>query len=480
MSPLDALVDLMDAAARRGVHAEARHVARADEDLAVRNGLVERAGHDVSEGIGVRVRHGGAWGFAATRDTSRAGAERALARALQVAGAQPAAGDRPRLDEPPATGAWRSPCAIDPFELALEEKLGLLAAAVAALRGDARLVRTEAVAYAARTTQWFASTEGAACRQERTECGAGVSATAVGDGEVQTRTYPSAHGGMPRQAGWEHVLALDLAGEAPRVAAEAVELLTAPPCPAGRTTVVLGGEQLSLQLHESIGHALELDRMQLGEAAYAGTSWVAPGDVGSLRYGSEQLHVTADGTLAGGLGTFGWDDEGTAARRTVLIEGGLLRSALSDRESAAVAGLPASAACARADGFGRQPIVRMTNVSIEPGSAGSLEDLVADTGEGLYLETNRSWSIDDRRLHFQFATEVAREIRGGRLGRLYRDGSYHGVTPRFWSSLDAVCSAEAWSLYGLTNCGKGEPGQVMGVSHGTAPARFRDVEVGVA
>jgi TldD protein len=364
--------------------------------------------------------------------------------------------------------------------MALEEKLGLLATAEAALRGDRRLVRTEAVAYAARTTQWYASTEGAACTQERTECGGGVSATAVGDGEVQTRTYPSAHGGMPAQAGWEHVIGLDLAGEAPRVAAEAVELLTAPPCPSGRMTVVLGAEQLSLQLHESIGHALELDRMQLGEAAYAGTSWVAPGDVGTLRYGSEHLNVTADGTLAGGLGTFGWDDEGTAARRTVLVEGGVLRSALSDRESAAAAGLAASSACARADGFGRQPIVRMTNVSVEPGGAGSLEDLLADTGDGLYLETNRSWSIDDRRLHFQFATEVAREIRGGELGRLYRDGSYAGVTPRFWSSLDAVCSASEWRLYGLTNCGKGEPGQVMGVSHGTAPARFRDVEVGVA
>jgi TldD protein len=244
--------------------------------------------------------------------------------------------------------------------------------------------------------------------------------------------------------------------------------------------VVLGGEQLALQIHESIGHALELDRMLLQEAAYAGTSWVGAGDLGALRYGSEQLRISADATLPGGLGSFGWDDEGVAATRTMLVEDGVLRAALSDRQSAAAIGLPRSGGCARADGFARQPIVRMTNVSIEPGAAGTLADLLADTGEGLYLETNRSWSIDDRRLHFQFGTEVAREIRGGTLGRLLRNPSYAGVTPHFWRSLDAVCSAPEWRLWGVGNCGKGEPGQLMRVSHGTAPARFRDVQVGVA
>jgi len=158
----------------------------------------------------------------------------------------------------------------------------------------------------------------------------------------------------------------------------------------------------------------------------------------------------------------------------------VLRATLSDRASAAAIGLDRSGGCARADGFARQPIVRMTNVSLEPGEAGSLADLIADTESGLYLETNRSWSIDDRRLHFQFGTEVAREIRDGELGRLYRNPSYAGVTPQFWGSLDAVCSDREWALWGLINCGKGEPGQTMAVSHGAAPARFRDVEVGVA
>ena len=158
----------------------------------------------------------------------------------------------------------------------------------------------------------------------------------------------------------------------------------------------------------------------------------------------------------------------------------MLRATLSNRESAAAIGLDRSGGCARADGFARQPIVRMTNVSIEPGDAGSFEDLIADTDEGLYLETNRSWSIDDRRLQFQFATEIGREIRNGTLGRLYRNPSYAGIGPRFWGALDAVCGPAEWRAWGLTNCGKGEPGQVMAVSHRAAPARYRDVQVGVA
>jgi TldD protein len=477
---LDLLVEVMGVVPDGVPYAEARFVRRVDESLGVRNGAVEHADLEASEGIGVRVRAGGGWGFAATRDVSRAGAEAALQRAIRVAEAQPGGAERPRLDEPPGRGHWAGPCQVDPFSLSLEEKLGLLAAAEAALRGDDRLVRTDAVAGASRVVTAFASTEGAAVTQEHTECGAGVSAAALGETGLQIRTYPSAHGGLTRQAGWEHVLGLDLMGNAPRIAAEAVELLTAPPCPSGRMTLVLGAEQLALQIHESIGHALELDRIELGEAAYAGTSFVRPEDLGTLRYGSDLVTVTADATLEGGLGTFGWDDEGSAARRTTLIDRGTLVEALSDRESAGVAGRAASTACARASAWSRQPVVRMTNVSLEPGDAGSLEDLIADTGEGIYLETNRSWSIDDRRLHFQFATEVAYEITGGRLGRLLRSPTYAGITPQFWGSLDAVCGPEAWGLWGVTNCGKAEPGQMMGVSHGAAPARFRDVEVGIA
>ena len=477
---LDLLTDVLSRVPARCSYAEARHVATDEEELLVRNATVDRIASTSADGVGVRVRSGGGWGFAATREATRAGVEHALARALAIAASQPAAPAGPRVPCPPARGHWASPLERDPFDVSHEDKLELLFAAEQALRGDSRIVRSDATCESRRVQTAFASTEGAACSQERVECGAAISVIAVDGDELQVRSYPGAHGGSAACAGWEHVLGFDLAGNAPRIAAEAIELLSAPDCPAGRRTVILGAEQLALQIHESIGHALELDRMLLLEAAYAGTSWVSPADLGALRYGSQHLNITADATLCGGLGTFGWDDEGVAAARTALIEDGVLRAALSDRGSAAAIGLAHSGGCARADGFARQPIVRMTNVSIEPGEAGTLDDLVADTDDGLYLETNRSWSIDDRRLHFQFGTEVAREVRAGKLGGLLRNPSYAGVTPQFWSGLDAVCSRAQWRLWGVGNCGKGEPGQVMRVSHGTAPARFRDVQVGVA
>ena len=477
---LDLLTSVLAHAPARCSYAEARHVATDEQALLVRNGAVDHVDSVSADGVGVRVRAGGGWGFAATREATRAGVQHALARALAIAESQPAAPAGPLAPADPARGHWACSYGRDPLDVSLEDKLELLFAAEQALRGDPRIVRSDATCESRRVRSAFASTDGAACSQERVECGGAVSVVAVVGDELQVRSYPGAHGGSAACAGWEHVLACDLVAHAPRVAAEAIELLGAPECPAGRRTVILGAEQLALQIHESIGHALELDRMLLMEAAYAGTSWVSPADLGTLRYGSTHLNVTADATLAGGLGTFGWDDEGVAAARTPLIEAGVLRAALSDRGSAAAIGLPRSGGCARADGFARQPIVRMTNVSIEPGGAGTLADLVADTDDGLYLDTNRSWSIDDRRLHFQFGTEVAREIRGGELGRLLRNPSYAGITPRFWSGLDAVCSASQWRLWGLGNCGKGEPGQVMRVSHGAAPARFRDVQVGVA
>jgi TldD protein len=479
---LELLTGLMAKAQGRCAYAEARHVDLRQEALSVRAGEVDEFAASSASGIGVRVRVGGGWGFAATRDVSAPGAEAALRQALALAEAQPAGPAAPLASVEPARGHWASAHELDPFDVSLEDKLGVLFAAEAALReaGDERLVRSVAAARSTRERKAFASTEGAACTQELVTTGAGLGAWASDGTELQVRSYPLSHGGLFAAAGWEHVRALDLSAHAPRVAEEAIELLGAPPCPEGITTIVLDGEQLGLQIHESVGHALELDRMLLYEASYAGTSWVRPADVGSLRYGSEHLNVTADATLPGGLGSFGWDDEGVPAARYALIDGGVLRGTLSNRESAAAVGLPRSGGCARADGFARQPIVRMTNVSIEPGDAGSLEDLIADTDEGLYLETNRSWSIDDRRLQFQFATEVAREIRGGSLGRLYRNPSYAGITPRFWAGLDAVCGPEEWRLWGLTNCGKGEPGQIMAVSHGAAPGRFRDVQVGVA
>jgi TldD protein len=473
----DLLEDLMDAAARHADYADARHVRTRVERLSARNGVVDELDTDDSDGIGIRVRVGGAWGFAAVRGAERAGAEAALDRALAVARAQPAAPGVALAPEPPARGRWAE---RDPFEVPLEDKLAILAAADAGLRTVPEVTTTRASFEARHERRRFASTEGALCEQAITECGGGISALAVAGSQSQIRSFPASHDGSVAQAGYEHFLTLDLPGNAPRVAEEAAALLRAPACPSGRTTLILAGEQLALQLHESVGHAVELDRVLGREASYAGTSFVGADAIGSLRFGSEQVDVTADATTPLGLGAFRWDDEGVEAQAVPIIRAGTLVGCLSSRETASETGLARSGGCMRADGFARQPIVRMTNVNLEPGAAGSLDDLIAATDSGLLIETNRSWSIDDRRLHFQFEGEAAWEIVNGERTRLLRNPSYAGVTPQLWGACDAVCSPSEWELVSFLNCGKGEPGQLARVSHGSAPARFRDVEVGVA
>ncbi|HLL87365.1 MAG TPA: TldD/PmbA family protein [Thermoleophilaceae bacterium] len=476
----DLLSGLMDAAALRCDYADVRHVRSLSESIATRNGRVDEVErHDV-EGVGVRVRRGAGWGFAATRELTQAGLEEALARALALAESQPSAPARPLAGESPATGRHDSPCEQYPFAVPVDDKLAVLLAADQGMRGDPRIAVTSANFLAFRDERTFASTEGALCEQRTVDCGGGIAATATDNGETQVRSYPASFRGDVARAGYEHFSALAIPEHAARVADEALALLSAPACPAERTTLILDGQQLALQVHESVGHAIELDRVLGDEASYAGTSFLSPADLDLRRYGSERMQVTADATVPGGLGTFAWDDEGVAAQRVEIVRDGVLRGFLSSRESAAEVGLARSGGCMRASGFDRQPVVRMTNVNLAPGDAGSLDDLVAGTDRGVLMETNRSWSIDSRRLHFQFATEVAWEIVDGQRRRLLRDPSYAGTTPEFWAGLDALCSEPEWRLWGVINCGKGEPGQAMRVSHGTAPARFRDVQVGVA
>jgi TldD protein len=470
----------MDAASRHADYADVRFVRTRSERLSTRNGALDELDRSDEEGIGVRVRVGGTWGFAAVRGTEREAAEAALARALSLAAAQPATAAAALTPEPPARGAYESPVGRDPFSVSLSEKLGVLTGADAGLRTEPSVALTRARFGARRIEKLFASSEGALCEQRLNECGGGLSVVTVEGDQSQVRSYPASHGGHVAQAGYEHFLSLDLAGHAPRLADEAAALLRAPACPRGRTTLILAGEQLGLQIHESVGHAVELDRVLGREASYAGTSFVPADGIGSLRFGSEHVSLTADATDPGGLGSFRWDDEGVEGRALEIVREGVLAGFLSSRETAAEIGLDRSGGCMRADGFARQPIVRMTNVDLEPGDAGTLDDLIADTDEGLLIETNRSWSIDDHRLQFQFAGEAAWEVRGGERGRLLRNPTYAGVTPVFWAGCDAVCSSSEWRLASLLDCGKGEPGQVMRVSHGCAPARFRSVEVGLA
>jgi TldD protein len=234
---------------------------------------------------------------------------------------------------------------------------------------------------------------------------------------------------------------------------------------------------LALQVHESCGHPIELDRVFGTEASYAGTSFLTTEKMGNFRYGSEIVNITADATVPGGLGTFGYDDEGVPAQRTPIVRDGIFVGYLTSRETAAVLGQQSNGAM-RADGWNRIPLIRMTNVNLEPGEW-DLDDLIADTDDGIYMEMNKSWSIDDKRLNFQFGTEIAYQIKKGKLGQMYKNATYTGITPQFWAGCDAICSDKHWNVWGTPNCGKGQPSQTAHVGHGTAPARFRNVRVGV-
>lgn len=475
------LASCIEAATAAGAtYADARVTDTTTQKLSVRNGVVEGIQTGSSFGFGVRVIADGAWGFASSSDFSPEAAAVVARQAVAIARASATVGRRP-IDLSPAEARddrWAGPCGIDPFTVSTDDKIKMLFAADEAMRAVDGIAVAQSEMTFMRCNKWFASTEGSFLEQLWYESTAGITAYAIADGEVANRSYPNSHGGGCYQGGWETITALDLAGNAPRIAEQAVQLLTAPLCPGQTTTIVLDSGQLSLQVHESIGHPLELDRVLGDEAAFAGTSWVSADDLGTLRYGSDIVNVTADATIPGALGSFGYDDEGVPAKREFLVRNGILTGFLSSRESAGSLGLASSGAM-RADGWARTPLVRMTTVSLEPGDAGTLDDLIADTGEGIYMETNDSWSIDDRRLNFQFGCEIAWEIRGGKLGRMLRNPDYTGMTPDFWASCDAICSPSEWKVSGLDNCGKGEPMQVAHVAHGAAPARFRNVSVGV-
>jgi len=467
----------VDAATAAGAqYADARVVLKRNQFVATKNGHVERLSDSESEGIGVRVLVNGAWGFAADRRLCADGARDAALRACTFARTAPGKHSRQLAPITPVSGTHRTPVERDPFEVPLAEKVAQCLEADEAMAGREILVR-QAMVRAQREHKLLLTSEGTEVEQELIECGAGIECAAARDGVFQMRSYPSAQIGSSCQSGWEYVEGLDLAGEAPRVAEQAAALVRADECPNGTTTLVLDADQVALQVHESVGHPTELDRVYGTEASYAGTSFLKPDDLGSLRYGSEQMNITADPTTPGGLGSFAFDDEGVSAERTPVVEAGLLTGFLTSRETAARIGA-GNGGSMRADGWNRMPLVRMTNLHLEPGE-GTLADLLADVDEGVYMETNRSWSIDDKRLNFQFGTQIAWEINGGKLGRMLRDATYTGITPEFWSKLDAVAGRDAWSMQGITNCGKGQPGQGAHVSHGAAPARFRDIQVGV-
>ncbi|MEB3186258.1 MAG: TldD/PmbA family protein [bacterium] len=460
-------------------YADIRIVQRVVESMTLRDGDLQGIPTRTTLGFGVRVLADGSWGFAASHDLDLEEVCRVAREAVAIARAAARVQRRPVDLGTPVNvrGHYRTAVLEDPFRVPLAEKLDLLTAAEAEMRAVKGIRATEASLGYQREEKTFASTEGAFIEQELIETGCGIVATAASASEIQRRSYPNSFGRHQATRGFELVRAVDLVGNARRIAEEAVALLSAPACPTGRTTLVLDATQLALQVHESIGHAVELDRVFGMEASFAGTSFVDPAMRDHFRYGSDLVTVTADATLPGGLGTFGFDDEGVPAQRTPIIERGIFKGFLSSRETAIRLGLESSGTM-RADGWNRFPLVRMTNVNLEPGDH-AFERLIGEVEDGIYMQTNKSWSIDDRRMNFQFGCEIAWEIKQGKLGRMLRNPTYTGLSPEFWGGCDAIGDASQWEIWGTPNCGKGQPMQVAHVGHGAAPARFRNVQVGV-
>ena len=474
----------LETAKRRGAsYADARVMHLRQRDLTTKNGEVGTLAQSESIGIGVRVLASGAWGFAATDRLTREGVDACAAEAVAIAKASALAKreDVKLAPEKAYVDSWQSPFQKDPFELPLETQLDLLLRADAEMRRVKGVTLTETDMQFRKIDTWFASSIGSRIHQRKVISGCGIVATSFQGDEIQKRSYPNSFGGQHALQGYELVESLDLLKHAPVVAEEAVELHKAAQCPERAGTLILGGSQLGLQIHESVGHPIELDRVLGQEANFAGTSFLTLDKLNKLRYGSEIVNVVADARLehGQGLGTFAYDDEGVPAQCTDIIKQGEFRGYLSNRETAHLIGLDRSSGTMRTESWNRLPIIRMTNVSLLPGTW-AFADLIADTDDGILMETNRSWSIDDRRYQFQFSTEIGWEIKGGKLGRMLKNPSYSGITTEFWNSCDAIGKAEHWILWGTPNCGKGQPMQTMGTGHGAAPSRFRNVKIGSA
>jgi TldD protein len=479
----DLALRALDAVARRGVtYADARAIESREQEITTKNGKAGHVASNESVGIGIRVLVSGCWGFAATDELTSEGVEAAAQLALEIARASTAARKREvsLAPEEKYEATWVSPFSIDPFSVPVDQKLGVLLAVDAELRHTPGVNLAEASMNFERKRQVFASTLGSLIDQTRYLSGAGFTALCYKDGEIQKRSYPNSFGGQYQLKGYELVDELRLLENAPRMAEEAVALHSADQCPEGEFDLIVDSSQLGLQTHESIGHPIELDRVLGTEANYAGMSFLTLNHLDRLRYGSEIVNVVCDARLehGPGLGTFAFDDEGVPAQGTDIIRNGRFVGYMTSRETAAEVGQSRSNGCMRADGWGRLPLIRMTNVSLKPGEQ-SLDE-VMDVPHGIYMETNKSWSIDDKRYNFQFGCEIGWEMRNGKRVRMLKNPSYSGISTEFWNACTAIAGPEHWTLWGVPNCGKGQPEQVMGTGHGASPSRFRKIKVGSA
>ncbi len=448
------------------------------ERLSTTSKKVNPVEKSVSTGYAVRVLKDGSWGFASSSKFDPAECERVTKLAMAIADASRRVNThKVEFAEPAARQAtYETPVSTDPFALAYKDKLDLL------LHWEELIAKTSQINSSStfldfrRQTKLFYSNSGSEIKQVLTHTGAGITCgIAKSRREVYERSFPTSAGQFV-SGGFEAVKTFGIEDAIERLTSEVVAMSTAADCPAKTTTIILSPDLASLQIHESIGHPLELDRVFGSERNFSGTSFATTDKLNKLKYASDIVNVYSDPTFAGGLATFKFDDEGVATSRVPLIQKGQLVGYLSSLETAARIGMPSSGA-ARADGWGSIPLVRITNVLLEPGTQ-KFADMIAEVDDGVYIEGVSSWSIDDNRDNFTLGGEIGWEIKGGKLGGMIKAPSYSGNTVQFWNSCDSVGHKDDWILWGTPNCGKGEPGQNARTAQGAAYLRFRNVKVG--
>jgi predicted Zn-dependent protease len=452
-----------------------RCVHERSEYLAVRQNVLQPVSTSEDSGAMLTVFASGGMGYAATSDLTLSGLRRAAEQAHTWA--QQSAGrsvvDFSKMPLAPPRGEYASVAQIPWRSVSLADKIDLLQTECARLKIDDRIVDWDASLWYTEIDTLYLTTDGGHVRQRFHYIVPMLSVTANAGAETQVRTFGGR--GYCRQGGLEVLDHLGFRTAAPRIATEALQLLTAPNCPAGVMDLLLAPDQMILQIHESIGHPLELDRILGDERNYAGPSFVTPEMFGTYPYGSELLNITFDPTRSEEFASYGFDDEGQPAHREHLIQNGILLRALGGLTSQVRADLP-GVANARASSWNRPPIDRMANLNLEPGTS-SLEEMIAAVERGVYMQTNCSWSIDDSRNKFQFGCEWGQLIEDGTLTTVVKKPSYRGISATFWRNLKKVGNVETFTVMGTPNCGKGEPNQVIRVGHASPACLFADVEV---
>ena len=454
-----------------------RFVEESTEKLSVQQNIVEPPQTSMDRGVMITVIDKGGLGYAATSDLSESGLRAAAARARDWAKltAGRSVADFSKFALPRPSGNYRSMDKDSPAALSKRDKFELLKEESAQCKIDERIVDWSASFWTTHSKQLYVTADGAMVEQEFDYMVPSLSVTAFDKGEAQSRSFGGRYNGFCQQGGFEILARSGFHGAGRQTAVEALALLTAPNCPSGVMDVILMPDQMMLQIHESIGHPLELDRILGDERNYAGTSFVTLDMFGHYRYGSDLLNVTYDPTISHQFASYAFDDDGAKAEKTFVIEKGILQRPLGGTISQARSGMQ-GVANSRACSWNRPPIDRMANLNIEPGNA-SLEDMIASIGNGVLMRTNVSWSIDDSRNKFQFGCELGQVIENGKLGAIVKNSNYRGISATFWRSLAMVGSLETQEVMGTPYCGKGEPNQVIRVGHASPACKFSNIDV---